>query len=121
MSSIPLPALSVQGPQRQPGLLDLLGRAQQLRALQQQTQGMQLENQQRQQSLQDNQAMTAAMQNWDGKDLDELPSLILKHGGSANAVFSTKQQIIAQKEKLSQIAKDDAETGKNQLANMATR
>lgn len=120
MSSIPLPALAVQAPQ-QPSLFDLLGRTQQFRAQQQQIQAGQLENQQRQQQIKDTQAMTAAMQSWDGKDWDELPGLILKHGGSANAVFSTKQQIIAQKEKLSQIAKDDAETGKNQLANMATR
>lgn len=121
MSSIPLPALAVQAPQ-QPDILSQLSKLQALKQMQgqqqiqQQTiQANQQEMQQRQQQISDQQAMTKSMQEWDGKNLEDLPSLILKNGGSANAVFSTKQQIVAQKEKLSTIAKDDATTGATNL------
>jgi len=110
---IPLPALGVQPPQS-PDLLGELGKLQQLRNMaqagqiqQQQLQGAELENKQRQNALTDQEAMTKAMHEWDGKNLEDLPSLILKNGGSANAIFSTKQQIVAQKEKLAQISKDE--------------
>ena len=130
-ANIPLPALGVQPPPQQ----NLIGNLSQLmgiksamaqQQLQQQmaplqVQASQQENQQRQQSMDDLKASTAAMQSWDGKNLEDLPSLILKHGGSANAVFGAKQQILAQKEKLSQIAKDDAQTGKDNLATLAQR
>lgn len=120
MSSIPLPALSVRPPEQQ----DLLGQFSKLQALkgmqqQQQEQGLQI--QQQQQQMADQKAMTTAMHEWDGKNLDDLPSLILKHGGSANAVFTTKQQILGQKEKLSQIAKDDATTGATNLETAAKK
>lgn len=88
---------------------------------QEQGQENQLEIQQKQQGIADQQAMTAAMHEWDGKNVDELPSLILKHNGSANAVFSVKQQILASKEKLSAIAKDDAETGAKNLDTLAKK
>jgi DNA-binding protein Fis len=71
---------------------------------QQQLQGQQIEQQQQQ--LKDQQAMTQAMQSWDGKDFNELPSLVLKHGGSANAVIGLKQHIVDQQTKLAQLDSD---------------
>lgn len=120
MASIPLPALSVRPPE-QPDVLGQLSKLQALRNMGQQNQENQLKIQQEQQGLADQQAMTKAMHEWDGKNLDDLPSIILKNGGSANAVFSTKQQIVAQKEKLSQIAKDDATTGATNLETAAKK
>lgn len=132
MGSIPLPALDVKTPQ-QPDLLEKFSQLQQLRgqqqqqqmqqqeaplrmqALQQNVQGGQLDVQQKQQTIKDQQATTAAMQSWDGKDLNDLPSLVLKNGGSGQAVIGLKQHILDQKAKVSAIAKDDAITGKNQI------
>lgn len=65
-----------------------------------------VELQQKQQQLKDQQATTAAMHEWDGKTLDDLPSLILKHGASAQAVFGMKGQILEQKQKLATLDKD---------------
>jgi hypothetical protein len=65
--------------------------------------------------LKDQEAMTAAMHDWDGKDLENLVPLVVKHGASANAVVGLKQKILENKKTLSQMAKDDAETGKNNL------
>lgn len=87
-----------------------------------------LENQQREQAVQqgaqqqrDQQAATQAMQSWDGKNFMELPSLILKHGGSAQAATAAQQAALAHQEKLSQIAKQDAETGSTNLKNEAAK
>ena len=126
MGSIPLPALQVQSggqdPLEQYGKYVSLQNLLQGRQLQQeQLKGARLDNQLREQSIQDQKASTEAMQSWDGKDLEQLPGLILKHGGSANAVFGAKQQILAHKEKLSQIAKDDATTGATNLDTMAKK
>lgn len=120
MSSIPLPALAVKPPE-QPDILGQMSRIQALRGMQQQQQAGALELQQKQQAVADQQAMTQAMHQWDGKNLEDLPTLILKNGGSANAVFTTKQQILGQKEKLSQIAKDDATTGATNLETAAKK
>lgn len=87
----------------------------------QQLQHGQLENQQQQQQIADQKASTDAMLNWDGKNIEEIPSLILKHGGSAAAVFTAKQQILKQKESLSQMAKDDAETGAKNIETAAKK
>ena len=118
MSSIPLPALGIRPPEQQPGPMDEFAKIQQLKSLlgeqqvqQQQIQAGQLENQQRQLALKDNQAMTAAMQDWDGKDISALPPLIIKHGGSAMAVMGMRQKVLESQEKASAIAKDDAQTG----------
>ena len=46
------------------------------------------------------------MQQWDGKDLEEIPGLILKNGGSANAVFGAKQKILEQKTALTKLDTD---------------
>lgn len=129
MASIPLPALSIQPPAQQPNMLENLMRLQQLKqsqammpgqlqAQQQSLQAGQLENQQRQQQLKDQQAHTAAMNQWDVKsdpNGETLPQLILKNGGSGDAAMSLKKGILAQKEQISTIAKNDAETGQNNL------
>jgi hypothetical protein len=52
----------------------------------------QLEIQKRQ--LADQDAMTKAMQEWDPKDINSLPSLVQKHGGSAQAVISMKTGLV---------------------------
>src|SRR5579862_3247560 len=116
-STIPLPALSIRPPDPPPDPLQQYGKALSLRGLvgQQQMQQQQLqagaqENQLRQIQLQDQQAQTKAMQAWDGKDINDLPGLILKNGGSANAVFGTRQQIL-------KYQTDQAQLSKDQLAN----
>lgn len=121
MSSIPLPALDIRPPQ-QP---DPLGAFQKLMALkslgqqqqiQQQTiQTNQQEQQLRQQQIADQQATRAAMKNWDGKDYDALASSVLKNGGSANAATAITQHGLTIKKTVSDIAKQDAETGSKNL------
>lgn len=80
---------------------------------QQQLAGGAMENQQKQLALQDQQAMTKALQEWDGKDPNELPGLILRHGGSATAVFGAKNQLLQQQTALTKLQSD-------QLANQAS-
>lgn len=109
MASISLPALQIRANAESP--LDTIGKIQGLRALQQQQQMQQLQQQKEQIALADQQASTKAMKEWDGKDISELPPLILKNGGSANAVFGAKQTIT----KLNQeAATADEATLKNQ-------
>lgn len=122
---VPLAALAIRPPEQQPNLLDQYAKVAQLRqmqqeaplrqqALQQNVQAGAQDIQMKQQQMKDQQAVTKAMQGWDGKDLDELPSMVLKQGGSAQAVFGLKNSILDQKEKLSKV---DAAT----LANTATK
>ena len=138
MGSIPLPALSVR-PVAQPDVLANTTRLAQLRGLQQeeqqraamapyqqqiaqqQAQSGQLQLQQQQIALKDQQAMTAAMQQWDGNKIDDLPALVIKNGGSANAVMGLKNQIIGQKQKISQMAAEDAATGASNVKTMTER
>jgi hypothetical protein len=80
-----------------------------------------LDLQLKQQQIKDQQAATAAMNEWDGKSLDDLPHLLLKHGGSSNIVFGVRDKLVAQKAKLSEIAKDDAETGSKNLDTLAKK
>ena len=125
MSSIPLAALHVNPPEQQPNALEQYARLMQLKQQQalmpgqlqqqqQQIQAGQQENQVRAQQIKDQQAMTAAMQDWDGKDLNALPGLMLKRGASAQAVMSTKTGIIKQQQDLANLTKD-------QLANEKTK
>lgn len=115
-----LPALAIK-PQEQPDLLGEVGKVAQLKNMIQQGQIGQISLQQQKQQLADQQAATAAMHDWDGKDIQQLPTLMLKHGASATAVIGMKQHIVEQQAKLSGIAKDDAETGKNQIATLAAK
>ena len=107
MSSIPLVALGVKAPQvkdYQQMQSDALGIQaqrnqnalapgnQQLQQQQIQQQELQLEQQKQQ--MADQQAMTKAMNEWDPKDVEALPNLVLKHGGSAQAVMGLKSGIV---------------------------
>lgn len=122
MGGIPLAALSVRPPEQQAGPLDQVGKALQLKqlvqaaplqqqAMQQQVTAGGQENQIRAQQLADTQAQTAALKAWDGKDVHDLPGLLLKHGGSAQAVFGMKNQLITQQKNL---AEADEATVKNE-------
>lgn len=126
MSSIPLPALAVKAPE-QPDLMGQVGKMMSLKSMlgqqqiQQQTQQSNaLEIQQKQQALADQKAMTKSMQDssidWsDPNSISKLPSIVLKNGGSSQAVFGIQQHLLEQKQKMSTIAKDDAETGGKKL------
>lgn len=60
----------------------------------------QIQIQQARQQQADQQAMTQAMQAWDGKDYNELPGLVLKHGGSATSVLGLKSSLLKQQQDL---------------------
>jgi hypothetical protein len=74
-----------------------------------------IKTQEMQTAARDQQAMTAAMHQWDGKSLDDLPSLVLKNGGSSTAVMGLKQKALEQRQTYSKIAADDATTGSKQI------
>lgn len=132
MGSIPLPALDLKTPQ-QPDLLEKYGQLQTLRnqsqqiqlqqqeaplRLQQLQQGVQsggVQLQQQTQALKDQQAKTAAMSDWDGSDINKLYPLILKHGGSSDAVMSLKSGVLEQQQKAAVTFKDMADGGKAQV------
>src|SRR6185312_9565786 len=121
MSSIPLAALDVRPIAQPESPLDQYAKVAQLKSLaqgqqvqQQSLQSGQIQIQQQKQALADQQAMTKSMQDWDGKDINELPSLVLKNGGSANAVFGLKSQLLKQQQDLATLTKD-------QLANKASQ
>jgi len=129
MASIPLPALHIQPPadpsegmQRMLALRNMMQETQQRQALmpgqiqaqQQQLQAGNLSNQEAQINLNDRQAASKAMQEWDGKDITTLPGLMIKHGASATAVMSMKTNIIKQQQDLANLSKD-------QLANEKTK
>jgi hypothetical protein len=70
----------------------------QQQALQQENQARALGIQQQQLQIQDQQALTSAMKEWDGQNFMELPSLVLKHGGSGQAVLGLKSSILKQQQ-----------------------
>lgn len=100
---------------QQTNLLQQLAGVQALKNAQAQNTALQQENEQRALALNDQKATTAAMHEWDGKDLAAIPPLMVKHGASANAVIGLKGKILEQQEKFSNIAKNDAETGSKNL------
>jgi len=125
MASIPLPALDIRPPENP---LDTYAKALSVKSMLQGQQTQQLEQQQArlgiqqsQTALADQKAMTSAMTEWDGKDPDNLPSLVLKNGGSANAVFNVRKQLLDQKKTLSDIAAADATTNSKNLESLKTR
>jgi hypothetical protein len=61
-------------------------------------QQQQIELQRRQMADQD--ALTKTMQDWDGKDLMAIPSLVLKHGGSGQSAIALKSAFINQQKDL---------------------
>ena len=126
MGSISLPALHINPPQAPENPLDQVGRLLQLRqamqngplqtqALQQQVQTGQLENQQKRTALQDQQAVTKALQSWDGKDYNQLAPLILKNGGSGQAVLGLKQKAAEYQSTVATTLKNNADAGLAQV------
>lgn len=132
MGAYGLPALDIKTPQ-QPDLLEKYSQITALRnaqqqqqlnqqeaplRLQQMQQGVQsggLQLQQQQQALKDQQAVTAAMQQWDGKDLNSLEPLILKNGGSGQAVIGLKQKQLEIQKNAAETFKNTADAGKAQV------
>ncbi len=112
MGSIPLVALAIQ--QQQNEKPDPVTQFMQMRAQQQQYEAGQQENQMRSMAIQDQQASTAAMRAWDGQTLEDLPGLILKHGGSAQAVMGAKSNILAYQTQLATKKKTDLENEQSQ-------
>jgi len=104
MASIPLPALDIKT--QGEGPLAQYAQLQQIKNAQVGNQLQQTEVQQRQQALADQQATTKAMKEWDGKNPDDLPPLVLKHGGSSTAVFGLKNTILDWKTKAATLDKD---------------
>lgn len=129
MGAYGLPALDIKTPQ-QPDLLEKYSQITALRNAQQQQQlnqqeaplrlqqmqqgvqsgGVQL--QQQQQALKDQQATTAAMQAWDGKDINQLYPLVLKNGGSSTAVIGLKSKVLEQQQAAATAFKNQADGGK---------
>lgn len=132
MASIPLPALSIRPPQQQQDPVEQYGRLLALKntmqeqpirqqIMQQQAQGGQLQLEQQQQAVNDQKAMTAAMHEWDGKDMNNLVPLVMKSGGSAQAVMGLKSKILEQQQAYSKIAANDATTGSKNLQTLADK
>src|SRR6266851_2629211 len=71
--------------------------------------------QMQQQQLKDQQAITAAAKNWDGKDYNSLSKSVLQNGGSGNASFQIQQHGLAIQKQVSDIAAADATTGSKNL------
>ena len=87
-------------------------KALQVKGMMQQQQAQAQEMQMRQQQIQDQRAGSAAMREWDGQDMEELPNLYRKHGASAQAVFGIKSGILDYQTKLSTKSKTDLENDK---------
>lgn len=113
-AGIPLPALGVRDYQPE-SPTDQIGKLVQLRSALNQQQMQQGQLQLQQQQIKDQQAMTAAMKTWDGKDYDSLSKSVLQNGGSANAATQIQQHGLTIKKTVSDIAKQDAETGSKNL------
>jgi hypothetical protein len=79
----------------------------QIAAQKAQTQGQQIQNQQQQNQLNDSQAMTKAMQTWDGKDLNDLLTGAKKSGISAPGYMGLQKNIIDQKTNLNKLSDED--------------
>lgn len=97
--------------QQQPNLLQMAAQVYGLKNQQQEGQALALQIQQQQQALKDQNAATAAIKAWDGKDPEALRKGIIDNGGSANAAFAAQQHLLGIKEQASKIAADDATTG----------
>jgi hypothetical protein len=110
------PALAIRPPESP---LQQYAQIQQIQGGQQQIQAQQLENQIRTRQLQDQDALTRAMTQWDGKSASDLPMLVVKNGGSGQAAMSMTQNVLGIKEKASEIAKNDAATNLSQADALA--
>lgn len=130
---MPIPPILLSGPAnfnvapiQAPDVLEKAGALMRLRALagqqqmqQQQVEGLQQENQLRSIQLNDANAASQAMHEWDGKDINDLPGLYLKHGASANAILSLKSGIVDQQSKLAALDEKTLANLKNKHDNIA--
>jgi hypothetical protein len=132
MSSVPLAALSLHPQVAPPDPLEQYGRLMQLKqqqqmaplqlqAAQNQAQSSGLQVQQQQQALTDQKAMTTAMQGWDKKDYNDLIPLLIKNGGSAQAVMGLKSKILEQQQVVSTAFKNNAEGAQAQMSAAKTK
>jgi hypothetical protein len=121
MGSLPaLPALLVKTPE-QPDPISSFQRLVAIKSLLGQQQGQQQEQQMRgleiqkaQLSLADQQAGTKAMQQWDGQDFNDIPTLIKKKGESLNAVLDATQKITARQQQLATLTGDQLKNAQAQ-------
>lgn len=104
------PALQIRPPESP---LESFAKVQQIKTQQQAQQLQGLQIQQEQQQIKDREAMTQAMLNWDGKDVNQIPMLALRAGGSSAAAFGIQNQILGVRQKSSEIAKNDALTAQD--------
>ena len=88
-----------------------------MQALQNQAQQGQLALTQAQQAAKDDAATTAALSSYNG-DVNALPGLVIKNGGSARAVFGVKKQLNDWAQAGATLAKTDADAGKAQIEAM---
>jgi len=125
-SSIPLPALSVNPPTPQPNMLDQYSRLMQIKqqqqnaplqqqAAQQQVQSGAIDLQEKQQQQKNQQAVTKAMTDWDGKDYNQLYPAILKNGGDAQAVIGLKTSVLKQQADIALAAKNNGAAAESQI------
>jgi hypothetical protein len=112
MATIPLVALDTKT--QGPSPLDVYGKAQGILGQQQEQQVRGLQIQQAQLSLQDQQAQTKAMQAWDGKDYNDIPTLIKQNGGSLNAVIDASQKIVARQQAMAKLTGDQLDNAQKQ-------
>lgn len=124
-----LPALSLK-PVQQPDVLDKFSQLAALRNAQQeyqqraalapiQQQTAQLNLQQQQQALKNQQALTAAYQQWDGKNYDTLAHLALQNGATGETVQALQQHALTIRKTASDIASADAATGSKNAETLA--
>jgi hypothetical protein len=119
MGSPPLAALALQ-PQPQPNPMANADRMLQMKSLLQNQQVNSQEMQIRQQQLNDQQALTAAMKDADPTSptfYDDLAKGVLKNGGSATAAMGVQQHALTIKKTVSDIQAQDAATGGKNLDN----
>jgi hypothetical protein len=111
------PALQINN--QQPSPIAEYAQIEQIKASQQQQQATALQIKQEQQNLTDQHAVTQAMLNWDGKDPNSLAMGVLRNGGSGQAVFGVTQKLLATKQAIGEIAKNDSITAQNNAETMA--
>jgi hypothetical protein len=130
MASIPLPALSVHAPQvdaadtigRAISLQDLMQRRKlipgQLQQQQQQIEATGQENEVRAQQIKDSQVMAKVLADWDpASDTNGrgLAQSFVRAGGSGQGAMAIQQKMLDRQKTLSDLAKNDAETGAKNL------
>jgi hypothetical protein len=119
MASIPLMIADPLAQERQ--AQDLVTQHQGLTSMLQDQQLQRQQIQQNQINLNDQKSMSDAMHEWDGKDINDLPSLMIQHGASASAVLGMKQHINEFAKQQADTALAQGQAGKVNLENQAQR